>query len=132
MKTYFLLFLVGITFVSCSNDDDSSLDTSARIIGNWNWVSSSGGITGAMQTPQSTGNTQRLEITSTMITFFINGNFVSESNYTIEIRESVVLSGTHEMMILDNEFRNIIQFDGNNLFLNGDCNDCFASEYIRE
>jgi hypothetical protein len=132
MKNYFLLLFIGIMLVSCSNDDDNAPDTSAKIIGNWNWIISSGGIGGWTYTPQSTGNTQRLEISSTTIKYYTNGDLVSESAYTIEIRESVIFSGTREMMIMDNEFRNIIAFDGNTLFLTGDCNDCFGSEYVRE
>jgi len=134
MKKYFLLFLIGITLVSCSNDDDNSTsDTSFRIIGNWNWIVSSGGIGGWTYTPESTGDTQRLVITSTTIKHYINNELVSENNYTIETRESVIFSGMHEMLISEeNGFRTIVEVDGNKLYLSGDCNDCFGSEYYKD
>ncbi|WP_430411560.1 hypothetical protein [Kordia sp.] len=135
MKNYILLFLIGITFVNCSNDDDiaaSDLPTNARVIGNWNWISSSGGIGGWTYTPDSTGDTQRLEITDSTITFYKNGEETFTDTYTIETRESVIYSGTREMIIADTGFRNIVEFDDNTLILIGDCNDCFASGYVRE
>lgn len=136
MKTYFLLFLIGITFVSCSNDDDNNAidaPTSAKIIGNWNWIVSHGGFGNWTYTPASTGDTQRLEITSTTFKRYINNELITESNYTIELRESILTSGLKEMLISEeNEFRTIIEFIDNKLVLSGDCYDCFGSEFVRE
>ena len=136
MKNYFLLLFIGITLVSCSNDDDNNAadaPTSARIIGNWNWIASYGGFGNWTYTPESTGDTQRLEITPTTIKTYINNELVSGTNYTIELRESILTSGLKEMIISEeNEFRTIVEFIDNKLVLSGDCYDCFGSEYVRE
>ncbi|MCH2192508.1 hypothetical protein [Kordia sp.] len=56
---------------------------------------------------------------------------VSETNYTIETGESTILSGEHELLIEDSGFKSIIELHDGNLFLSGDCNDCFVSEYSK-
>ncbi len=133
MKNYILLFLIGITFVSCSNDDDTtSIPTSTKIIGNWSWTLSSGGIDGSILTPASTGYTQRLEITSDVIKYYFNDELDTQATYTIEVRESSIYNETREMIITDFEFRNIVEFRDGKLILIGDCNDCLTSEYVRE
>ena len=133
MKKYILLFLIGITLVSCSNDDDTTdIPTSTKIIGNWSWISSSGGIDGSILTPTSTGYTQRLEITSDVIKYYFNNELDTQASYTIELRESSIYNETREMIITNFEFRNIVEFRDGKLILIGDCNDCLTSEYVRE
>lgn len=133
MKNYFLLLFIGITLVSCSNDDDNSLDTNTRIIGNWNWIVSHGGFGNWTHTPESTGNTLRLEISSTTFKRYFNGELVYETTYTIELREPDNFSGEREMIVDENgESNNIITFNGDNLVISGDCVDCFGSEFVRE
>lgn len=133
MKKYLFLFLVSISFISCSNDDNvTNISTSEKILGVWNWDKSTGGFGGWTYTPESTGDTQRLEITGTTLKKYINDELVYETNYTIELRESVLFSGMHEMIVGDNGAGSIIEFSDNKLFLSDDCNDCFQSEYIRE
>ncbi|WP_298520088.1 hypothetical protein [uncultured Kordia sp.] len=131
MKQFIFCFFIGFTLLSCSNDDDQTAVTNSSIIGNWSWIQSSGGIGGWTHTPESTGTIQQLQISATTIKRYINNELVSETNYTIETGESIILSGEHELLIEDNEFRNIIQFHDGNLFLTGDCNDCFISEYAK-
>ena len=112
MKKYFTLFLLAIAIVSCSNDDSSvDIPTSTRIIGNWNWISSVGGVDNLTLTPNSTGYTQRLEFTVDTVKYYFNDELMSESPYSIEIQESTIHGGTHEMLITMYEARNIVQFN---------------------
>lgn len=128
MKNYILLLFIGITFLNCSNDDDTG--TSANLVGTWDWERSSGGITGETTTPESTGSTMTLEITNSIIRRYLNDDLLSERSYSIEVRES--MSGEfREMLILESGSRQIINIEGNTLTLIGDCNDCFISEYSR-
>ena len=129
MKKLILIFLIGFTICSCSNDDDS---TSLNLVGTWNWVRSSGGITGAILTPASTGSTMRLEITSTVIKKYMDNDLISERTYSIQVRESSIFGEPRDMIIHENNSRQIIDLEGTNLTLIGDCNDCFTSNYEKE
>ncbi|MGH1387583.1 hypothetical protein [Kordia sp.] len=132
MKNYFLLLFIGIALVSCSNDDDNSPDTSTQIIGNWNWVKSSGGITNITHTPASTGNTQRLEITSTVFKSYFNNELVLEKDYSLETRESSINSQVYEMIILGDQPNLVVEIIDNRLFISGDFVDSSLNEYSRE
>ncbi|MGV6831421.1 MAG: hypothetical protein ACWA5P_07665 [bacterium] len=128
MKKKLFLILFGVALLGCSSDDNRS---TTDLIGIWDWVASSGGIAGNTETPESTGNQIRLEISSTTIKRYLNGTLTSESEYVIETRESIIFQGPREMIIEENEFQQIIERSGNNLILIGDCNDCFTSEYLK-
>ena len=127
----FLFFSLSCLIWSCSNDN-SDLGLNSSIVGNWIWVSSSGGIAGTTETPESTGNNRRLEITNDSTRTFLNGNLISSQKYTLETRESLLFSGVRTMMISEGGFRTIVEFDSGNLILIGDCFDCFSSVYKRE
>jgi hypothetical protein len=85
MKNYFLLLFIGITFLNCSNDDDNTQES--QLAGTWNWVESSGGIDGRTETPNSTGNSMKIEISNNSIKRYLNGNLESELNYSTEFQE---------------------------------------------
>ena len=128
MKKIICILLIAFTICSCSSDDDQS--NSLNLVGTWEWLRSSGGIIGETTTPESTGNTMRIEITNTIIRRYINNDLISERTYSIEVRET--MSGElREMLIEANDLRQIISVESNVLTLTGDCNDCFISEYSR-
>jgi hypothetical protein len=54
---------VIVLFLSCSVSSDSSsiVDESPPLFGSWNWVESSGGIAGMVETPSTTGHTRSLQ-----------------------------------------------------------------------
>lgn len=121
------ILFIGIIISSCSSDDDSS-NTTSNLVGTWDWVRSSGGITGEIITPASTDSTMKLEITNTMIKRYINDDLIFENRYTIEIRET--MSGEpREMIVESNGSREIIDLERSTLTLTGDCSDCFISDY---
>jgi hypothetical protein len=129
MKKIAFIILIGLTIFGCSSDNENS---NTNLIGIWNWTGSSGGIAGINETPESTGNTIKLEIMTTSIKSYLNGNLTAETSYTIETKESLLFNEAREMIISENGFRQIINLDGNNLTLIGDCNDCFTSGYEKE
>ncbi len=128
MKNYMLLLLIGITFLSCSNDDDST--NSFSLIGTWDWVESSGGIGGWTETPASTGNTIKLEIYSNSIKRYLNGNLESESNYSIEFEE--YNGAQREVIIYENGWEQTIDLNEDSLTFYDRCDDCFQHTYIKE
>ncbi|MEM6721754.1 MAG: hypothetical protein AAF611_20670 [Bacteroidota bacterium] len=135
MRKYFLLIVTVIAFVSCSNDDDANttIPTSTRILGNWNWISSVGGEDAVFLTPNIAGYTQRLEFTADTVSYYFNEELMTETPYTIEVQDSNIYDGTYEMLLTEFEARNIIEFDDNGtLILIGDCADCWTTAYVKE
>jgi len=129
MKKLRLLTIIGIMVLSCSkSDDNQNLD----LFGQWNWISSSGGITGTTQTPETTGEIRKLEISSHVIKSYLNGRLNSEIRYTIETRNSLLYNEPREMIVQNNDVLLIFDLNENELVLTGDCNDCFSSTYVRE
>jgi hypothetical protein len=129
MKTYILLILVGFSIWSCSVNDEK---TTAEIVGTWNWIGSSGGIAGTTETPESTGDERKLVISKDSIKSYSNGALNSKTTYTVETRESLLFNEPRKMIISENGFKQIIDFDGDDLVLIGDCNDCFTIGYKKE
>ena len=129
MKTKGILFILALVVLSCSNDDDNS--TVANLVGEWAWVQSSGGLVGNLQTPETVGAERSLIFTSTTLQSFEEGVLVFESEYSLQTLESVLFNEPREMLVSDLSFPNTIEFNGQQLTLIGDCNDCVTSTYIR-
>ncbi|MFV9552579.1 hypothetical protein [Algibacter sp. PT7-4] len=128
MKNYFLLLFVGITFLNCSNNDDNSQEL--QLIGTWNWVESSGGIDGRTETPTSTGNSMKIEISSNSVKRYLNGNLESELTYSTEFEE---YNGEQWLKIIyENEWEQHVDLNTDYLILYDRCSDCFQYEYVRE
>ena len=129
MKKILLMAIIGMITLSCSKDDANS---NAKIIGKWKWEVSSGGIAGTTETPQSTGQSRKLEISADSIKSYVNGTLNFKTKYTIETRASLIFNEPRQMIIQENGFRQLFNLSENKLFLVGDCNDCFINEYIKE
>ena len=85
MKKYITLILIGILIFGCSDDSDDDNSTSDQLIGKWNWVESTGGISYHTETPEIYGRTEVLEINNSTIKSFVNGTLEYELNYSIEV-----------------------------------------------
>ena len=130
MKKLVVSLFAVLLLWSCSQED--KVVPTVSLVGNWQWVSSSGGIAGTLETPASTGDSQRLEISETSVKRYRNGVLEFNIMYVIESQESQLFNEPRNMMIQENGFRQVIVLNGNRLLLIGDCNDCFTSEYIRQ
>lgn len=135
MKNYLILLFCGIVLMSCSKDDGKSIaaeSSTAKLIGNWNWTASSGGIDGITHTPESTGNTILLEVSNNTVKKYVNGNLESERNYSTETGISIIFGEPKEMMIYESGINQTIVLTENNLVLYDECYDCFQNEYTKE
>lgn len=130
MKKILVALIIGSTLFSCSNDDDSQHNSA--LIGTWVWTSSSGGIAGIEETPQSTGDTRIIEISANSIKRYRNGTLESQINYLINTSISIIYNDSYEMIIQENEFKFIFEITGSNLVLIEDCIDCFTHEYVKQ
>lgn len=126
MKKILFLTLIVLLTINCSNDDSREVRTT--IIGQWNWVKSTGGLAGSTYTPESTGENRKLIISSDSIKYFTNGDLLSKVKYTIELRD---INGESRELIVPDPL-GITQFfelNQNKLTLIDYCNDCFVNEY---
>jgi len=129
MKAKIYMFLPVIILWSCSSDDTKG--TTNNLIGEWTWVQSTGGLVGDLQTPESIGATRSIAFTATTLQSFEDGVLVYKSDYTLEILESLLFNEPREMLVSDLNFRSIVELDGQQLILIGDCNDCVTSTYTK-
>tara|TARA_B110000967_G_C18572203_1_gene405449 strand:+ start:152 stop:538 length:387 start_codon:yes stop_codon:yes gene_type:complete len=128
MKNYFLLLFIGVTFLNCSNDDDNTQQS--QLAGTWYWVESSGGIDGRTETPNSTGNSMKIEITNNSIKRYLNENLESELNYSTEFEE---YNGEQWLKVTyENGQEQHAGLNVDYLILYERCSDCFQYEYVRE
>jgi hypothetical protein len=126
-KSIAIVFSILCLFCACTKDNNGTLT------GKWEWVKSSGGISGRIQTPASTGKNVYLEISSNRIKSFENGNLVLDYEYSIQTKKSL-LTNVEQEMIVDNQNNNIPQtfiVKGTTLYLNDECFDCYQSVYLR-
>ena len=130
MKNILFLILIAFLAISCSSDDDGGINST--LIGEWNWVKSTGGLSGsATYTPESTGENIKLIISSDSIRRFKNGDLLYKVKYKIEL---IDINGESSELIVT-EPQGISQFfevNENTLILTDYCNDCFVNEYIKE
>ncbi|MAU72762.1 MAG: hypothetical protein CML04_11770 [Pseudozobellia sp.] len=129
MKRILFLTLAVLIYTNCANDDSREIRTT--IIGEWRWVKSTGGLARITYTPESTGEIQKLIISSDSIKYFTNGNLISKVKYTIELIDT---NGESRELIVPDPL-GITQFyelKENRLTLIDYCNDCFINEYVSD
>ncbi|WPR71344.1 hypothetical protein SLW70_15630 [Flavobacterium sp. NG2] len=129
MKKIASFLLIGIFIICCSSD--KNIPDHHSLLGNWNWIESTGGFAGVTLTPESTGNTIILQISNTTIKKYVNGKLESELKYTIEIGPSI-FGDKKPMIVYENDSKSSFELVDNQLILNEECNDCFQSKYLRK
>ena len=87
MKKLFLL-LVLVWAISCERQDENS--TKESLIGNWEWISSTGGIDGRTETPVSTGKQVKIVITKDSVKVYENSVLKQKNSYKISREKSVL------------------------------------------
>lgn len=141
MRSFFLT--IGILILasgSCSKDEsgDNSqyVDTPQALIGSWNWLYSAGGFAGTTSTPQSTGETKRIEFDSdNYLRVFVNGQLKTDQKFTVEKGKSI--ASRDSVLLLRNGFgvtgmRQSIRFrTSDTLILFDECYDCYSHHFSR-
>jgi hypothetical protein len=125
MKKIFCLIILTLGFISCSSDDENTIDNS-ELIGKWNWVSSCGGFTGGCWYPNE-DNYESVEFTNDLYIKKNNDIVDTEINYSIT---DSYINGTDVLYIIELQNGNILRFrfiDSNLSIAGGD----FWKEYER-
>lgn len=129
MTSRVLLYVFVLsTSIGCSSSGDSSEE---KIVGEWQWLISSGGIAGVIETPESTGKDILLQITPDSIKQFSNDELQYKAKYDIIETDENIYQKNHKIIVPEDGLRLIIDFEGKNLILTQDCFDCFANVYER-
>lgn len=129
MRHFNLIFFIAFIISNCTTENDTI--TEPQIIGNWNWIESTGGIDGRTDTPSSTGNQIDLIISENSIKKIVNGVEHSNSNYTIDNKQSILFGDKREMLTFENDFNQTFSVTHDQLILIDECTDCFRNVYSR-
>lgn len=124
-----IIFLILISFLfSCERD----IENSENLIGKWNWVKSTSGFEGIVETPSSTGKNIAIEFSRSKVKIYENGILESEKNYKIQTKKSEV--GGKRRVIVYDPYQTDQSFfiENNTLILSDECLDCLYHEYVRE
>ncbi|MBT8388013.1 MAG: hypothetical protein KJO12_11430 [Ignavibacteria bacterium] len=124
-----VLYFILISIIGCSNEQNEKLHS--KLLGKWKWIESSGGIDGRTETPESTGNDVKIEITRTTIKTFVNGILESEINYEIEVGSSIRTTQKTDLILYENGTIHSVLIIGNSLVLFEECYDCFQHNYLK-
>lgn len=101
-----IFFIVILTIIgSCSKDKvvDNSIyiETPSELIGSWNWVNTTGGIGGSYSTPQSTGETKRIEFDSNNnFKYYIND--IKKAEHKFQVEKGTTITSHDSVIILRN------------------------------
>jgi len=129
MKKIILVYMLStLLIVSC--EEDTLPD---GLIGKWEWISSSGGIAGITETPESTGN--NIEIVFTANSTFMmyrNDSLIVERKYDIIEAKSILNHKLTKMISFDDDqFRKSFLVTPEELYLADEVYDGFTYRYKR-
>lgn len=131
MKTILLLLFsfLMISFAGCQKEN-----VNTGLVGKWEWVSTSGGIAGIHQTPQTLGYTYTIAFTKEgqYELYDKNNLLVSSSPYTIVNAVSIFDNKEHSMIQSDNLMRSSFEIRKDSLFLSQEVVDGFDQIFIRK
>lgn len=127
MKVLYLFVFLALMTACVSTRSTSRLP---KIVGNWEWVSTSGGFAGKTSTPTTTNTTQQLQITADSLFSYRSGELLSVESYRLIQAESS-LTKQQGWMMERSDRRVFIERKDSTLVLREDCWDCFTHTYHR-
>lgn len=140
LSSFFSFTLILLLVSSCSKDIDLPNADAEKLIGNWLWINSSGGFSGAIINPSTEGYTKKVEFRKDgLYAEFRNDKVVENTQFLILKDESI--RSAYEVYQINyvysngqsNIFKQSFNFQGNDtLILMDECYDCYTHIYIRE
>lgn len=128
MKKFVLFAALLVCIVSCSSTSDSVMNGES-ILGKWQLVEISGGITGKTVVPKLINE---IAISKTEIKIYEDGTLIATEKYTIETKKSI-FGGEKQMLVYSsgNPSQGYV-LEGDKLLLNDECYDCYQKEYRKK
>ncbi len=128
-----MLATLLVTVVGCTEPPTVAVD-SLPLVGRWVWLQSSGGISGRVDTPQSTGTNRTLVVTSdSVLQLLQQDTVVVAGRFRIHREPTSFRSDTAEVLRLDGVAIWIIEFRSRDILALTDlCYDCFMHVWARQ
>ena len=108
-------------------------DETSKIIGTWEWVSSTGGIAGVIHTPITTGDSIQVVFTASGVyQRIVNGVTEIDAPYSIEKGSTIYSTEMGDIMHYTGEtIVNSLVTSSDTLLLREECFDCFIHTYVK-
>jgi hypothetical protein len=137
MKTL-LMILVSVLMISvfgCQKEEVSTKSIGTGLVGKWEWVSSSGGISYVHLTPSKLGYPYWIAFTNDSMyqVYARKINVMTSSNrFTVFNAISIFTTHLHQMMKADNMTRSSFEVRNDSLFMSEEVSDGFDMIFIRK
>ena len=128
MNKITLLPLIAMILACASNQGISTKPP--KVIGNWQWIETSGGFAGVKKTPETTNQIKHLQITKDSIFYYENGELKNTQPYKLELGMSN-LSKKNAWKIAETVSKVFVYRTDSTLALVEDCYDCFTHKYVK-
>ena len=125
-----LSLILGLPFIIACASSQGTGAKPPKIIGNWQWIETSGGFAGITKTPESTNSIKHLQITKDSIFYYDNGELSNAQPYKLELAMSQ-LSNKNEWQIDETVSKVFVHRQDSTLVLVEDCFDCFSHKYVK-
>ncbi|MDP4290725.1 MAG: hypothetical protein Q8908_06560 [Bacteroidota bacterium] len=132
-KVFPILSIFLSFFWGCQKENaEHSMNTG--LVGRWEWVSTTGGLAGVHQTPQTLGYTYWVEFTKDSLYRVYDKNriLVSSNPYSLFKEISIFDNKEHEMIKADNLIRSSFVVRNDTLFLRQEVMDGFDEVFVGE
>jgi len=126
----FISFLTLISLLGCCKTHELAFED--QLVGQWQWVESTGGIDGRTDTPNNTGKEIILEFSTTTLRTFLNGSLDTEISYEVQLGSTIYSTDPTELIIYENGSKQSVQLKAAELILLDECYDCFQHRYTRK
>jgi len=136
MKTLLMIvvFVLMISVFGCQKEL-STKSTGNGLVGKWEWVSSSGGISYVHLTPSTLGYPYWIAFTNDSMyqVYARKINVMTSSNrFTVFNAISIFTTHLHQMMKADNMIRSSFEVRNDSLFMSEEVSDGFNMIFIRK
>jgi hypothetical protein len=131
-KTFFFLLLSsGLFLTSCSSESSAVHFDSNNLIANWTLESSTGGIAGKTETPETSGITRKIVFTKEKrMIIYVNDAEVANYKYITKSGKSIYDNEEHLLIYAENSLLFVVlELNSNKLELGDNNYDGFVSTY---
>jgi hypothetical protein len=134
---------LSFCFTTCRKDISVPSTDLDKLFGTWNWIQSSGGFAGQINSPATSGYSQTIEFNKNGIyKIYKDGKQKDKMKFTLTNGTSIYNTGTAYLIKYkdiglfdknDHSVTQSVKFGGQDtLFLNDECYDCYGHIYIRQ
>ena len=133
MKRLAIISILFFTLLAASCVRSGEETTKSQLVGEWNWVQSSGGIAGQTVTPDSPGHSPYSITFTGDNQFYLHrgDSLAQQGRYTLSLtRDAAMLH--YKLSTQSDKISQQVRFNtSDTLLLTDECTDCYRNIYIR-